>query len=162
MSDRVDLTEYDDPEDARLLDELRDVVGQIDPVPPEVHEAARAAFGWRRLDADLAELLQDTALDDDRLAGVRTAGSSGPRLLTFEVDHLTVEVEVTSVGERRRLVGQLVPPQAATVEVRHRTATTALGADHLGRFAAEVVRGPASLRCRLASGTVVETGWVNL
>lgn len=162
MSDHLDLT--GDPEDAELLDELRAVLGRADPVPPEVVEAARAAFGWRRLDAELAELLHDSSLDEERLAGVRGGvGRSDPRLLTFEAGPLTVEVEVAAVGARRRLVGQLVPAQPAVVEVRHAGGTVAARADELGRFAAGGIEpGPVSLRCRPAAGAAVETTWVNV
>ena len=50
----------DDPDDT-LVSELREYFARVDPVPPLVTEAAKAALGWRRLDADLAELLSDSS-----------------------------------------------------------------------------------------------------
>ncbi len=58
------MSEPRDPH-ADLLDELRSVLDRVDPTPPEVTEFAKAALGWRRLDADLAELLADSALETE-------------------------------------------------------------------------------------------------
>ena len=41
---------------------------EVDPVPPLVIETAKASLGWRRLDADLAELLSDSALEEEAFA----------------------------------------------------------------------------------------------
>jgi hypothetical protein len=75
-----------------------------------------------------------------------------------------VVVEVTEVGERRRLLGQLAPPRRADVEIRHRDGTLSVEADELGRFAAaDVAAGPVHVVCRFdgAPGVrVIETDWV--
>ena len=42
---------------------------QLDPIPERLTIAARQAFGWRLIDAQLAELLFDSASDE--LVGVR-------------------------------------------------------------------------------------------
>ena len=79
-----------------LLAELADVIEHADPVPASVLVAAKAAFTWRTIDADLAELVADSLAE---AAGVR--GREAARLLTFrasaidgEVDAVAVEVEV--------------------------------------------------------------------
>ena len=147
--------------DARLLETLRSVVLRADPVPAEVEDAARGAFAWRTIDADLAELTYDSLLDDDRLAGVRSADA--PRTLTFEGPAFSVEIEVAEEGSRRRLLGQLVPPAPASIEVRHSGGLLQLGADEVGRFsAAGVAPGPVRLRCRVegADGPPLDTAWV--
>ena len=65
--------------------------------------------------------------------------------------------------EQRRLLGQLVPPGPAVVEVRSPEHSLTVSADHLGRFAADdVPTGPVSLRCRGESGPLTETAWVIL
>ena len=112
---------------------LRAVVGHVDPVPPGVGEAARAAFGWRTIDQDLAELLRDSA-DEAVEAGVR--GPGGARQLSFESPRLGIELEVATTGPReRRLEGQLLPPVAATVTLERPGADpVSVQADELGRF----------------------------
>ncbi len=151
-----------EPWEERLLAELRAMGRAVDPVPPEVAFAARGSFAWRRVDAELADLTFDSLLDSADLAAVR--GGDDVRLVTFEARDVTVEVEITETGAQRRLIGQLVPPQSAVVQVRVASGTTEVDADQLGRFALDgVVAGPASLRCRLtATDRVVETGWVVL
>ncbi len=156
-------------EQDRLLLELRAVASRVDPVPAAVIEAAVASFTWRTIDAELARIVFDSTVDHEALAVVR--GAAEPRLLTFEAPGLSVEVEVAAIGPRRRLVGQLIPPQRARIEVRHAGGTVTVDADELGRFhAAEVSAGLVSLRCDLsgltaeaspAAATVV-TDWIPL
>jgi hypothetical protein len=76
------------------------------------------------------------------------------------------QVEVTSTGSSRELVGQLIPAQRAGLEIRHGTRADRIAADDLGRFRAESVpAGPVSLYCRLGPGgpgAAVVTDWVSL
>lgn len=146
-----------DGTDDALLAELRALAAQQDPIPPSAIAAARSAIAWRTMDAELAELTAD-ALSDPSLSGVR--GTDAPTLLTFESPELTVELEVREAANgRRHLVGQLVPPAAGEVEVRHGGGTSTVQADAVGRFGAEGVEaGPVSLRCT-SGARVVETDW---
>jgi hypothetical protein len=155
-------------DDDALLAQLRHVVGQVDPVPEAVQIAARAAIEWRTLDAELAALVHDSAVEEAALA-IRGAAATAPRALTFEAGDLTIEVEAETVDEAGGLclVGQLLPPQAADVTVRHGDELVAVRADERGRFAAYgVARGPVSLRCRLDDQTgtsrLVETAWLTI
>jgi hypothetical protein len=152
-------------EHERLWRVLAAVVGETDPVPPEVLQSGRDSFAWRTIDAELAALTYDSATEHPVVAVVRA--SEGPRLVTFEAPDLTVEVEVTVLGARRRLLGQLFPPQPALVTVRdHQGGTVAVEADELGRFRAEdLPAGLCSLRCQLAGteqGAAVVTDWIVL
>ena len=54
------LTDWTDDE---LLAELRAAIAEADLVTDRQREAARAAFTWRTVDAELAELLHDSALE---------------------------------------------------------------------------------------------------
>jgi hypothetical protein len=159
MSDERDADRAaggEDADHADLLDELRRMSAVIDPVPHEAIAAARSAFAWRNLDAELAELTADTSVDAE-LAGVR--GSGTPTLLTFEASDLTVEVEILDSAIGRRLFGQLIPPAPGEVEVRWSAGRTTVSADEVGRFSAEGIgQGPVSLRCTVGSD-VVETDW---
>lgn len=158
MTGGDDADDVDDTDDAddKLLAEIRALGARIDPVPPEALATARSAIAWRTMDAELAELTADTSVDDT-MAGVR--GTAALTLLTFESRDLTVELEVLESGGRRRLLGQLVPPTAGTVEVRHAAGTVHVEADEVGRFSADdIAPGAVSLRCQ-AEARVVETDW---
>lgn len=152
-TDRDLMPGPDDPEEMGVVDDLKRVIGDADPVPPEVLAAAVASRAWRRVDAELAELVYDSVVD-----AVLVRNRGGARQLTFEASGLTVEVEVGP----RTLDGQLVPPQPAQVELRHRHGTLTVSADRLGHFRVEhVPHGPVSLRCQPdAAGTPTETAWV--
>ena len=151
----------DDDEDTALLEELRRVVAAADPVPPEVVAAAKASFTWRTIDAELAELSFDSLLDDD---AVLVRGDEQPRLLTFEASSVTIELVVVAEAGVRRVVGQIVPVQPATVEVIHSGGTEHVEADDLGRFRAERL-GPGPMRIRVVPDTgqpVTETEWISI
>ena len=169
MSHGDDQATSDTPDDDTLEEELRALVGRIDPVPERVLEGGRGAFTWHTIDEDLAALAQlthDSLLEDDlALAGVR--GPAGPRTITFETPAHTFEVQVTGTGsEKRRLVGQIVPPAAAGIVVEHRTGDDidASGvADEFGRFVIDaVVAGDVRLRIGLIDGSEVRTEWTQL
>jgi hypothetical protein len=153
MSDK----EYED-----LLAELRVAGLVIDPVPERVMFAAKASLSWRTIDAELAELTYDSALDDDRLSLVR--GATAARMLTFSAGELTVDVEVEGTDGEIRLIGELAPAQQATVVVRHADGTTEVETDEDGRFRTGVLpAGPISLNLRLAAGgATVQTEWITL
>jgi hypothetical protein len=146
--------------DDKLLDDLRNILRRTDPVPSEVTEFAQAALGWRRLDADLAELLADSALESDRLALAR--GGEG-RWLSFRADELTIDVEIQADGDTRTLLGQLSPPPAAaTLEVQFTDGTVIATAesDELGRFRlAFDANGNVRLRVSRVGASPVETSW---
>jgi hypothetical protein len=65
--------------DEALIAELRALAQRLDPPPPELREA-RWAFTWRSVDAELAELMADSATDEEVFAYARA--EPGPRLLT--------------------------------------------------------------------------------
>lgn len=147
-------------EDEKLLARLRSA-GELDAVPLETVAAAKASYAMYTLDAELAQLTFDSEREsDEMLVGVR--GPEAVRLLTFESAALTVEVEAVAEGARRRLVGQLVPPQPGRLEIRHAEGTLTVEADDLGRFTADdLPAGPVSLRCQgQRSTTAVDTDWV--
>lgn len=91
MSEWDDLGKIDDLDDDALMALLDEAVKEADAVPDRRREAARAAFTWRSVDDELAELLHDSALD----AGAAVRSSAGaPRSLAFGRSGLTLEVEV--------------------------------------------------------------------
>jgi len=147
-----------DMDDDQLLGELRRLAARADAPPLDLLDAGRATFTWRRLDAELAELLHDSAHDSLVVRGA--AGTE--RLLSFEASQLTAEVQVSEHEGARRLIGQLIPPGPASVEIRHASGSVHVDADEMGRFTAEVPAGHVSLRIGLAGRGAVETAWVDI
>ena len=152
------------PHDEALLEALRAVVGRVDPVPGAVDEFARAALDFRSVDAELAELVYDSAADAGQALAVR--GGTAARMLSFEAGELTIELEIVVAGDRRELRGLIIPPFAADIEVRHREGVTPVSSDAMGRFhVTGLPAGPASLRLRLdpeAGAGTIETEWLPL
>ena len=145
-------------DDLALEAELRAAAAMFDPVPQWLERAAVDAFDLREIDAELAELVFDSSLER---AVVR--GDQEPRLLTFQAGDVIIEVELSGSGGARRLVGHLVSPGPAQVELRSPQGTVLVQVDGLGRFAAPVSEGPFSLACRWPQRTpdqVVVTDWV--
>jgi hypothetical protein len=154
----------DAPDDDELERELRQLAARLDPVPPEVVRAAEDAFSWRDIDTELAELAFDSLLDANQATLVRS--SAGRRLISFKGPGLTIDVEVTNTGSGREVMGQIMPPQRATVEIRHQSGVVTAEADELGRFRSASLRpGPMSLRLRPeADGArpAVVTDWLSI
>jgi hypothetical protein len=144
---------------ARLAATLR---GAQDP-PPDVAELARLSFGLRDLDAQLAELVADSAVDAP--AGVR-ATTGTPRLVTFATDEAELELQLTPAGDGWAVVGQLVPPGAAAVRAEPAAAPVPpvmADADHLGRFALDLPAGGSwRLVCTGEGRVLLATTWVLL
>lgn len=141
-----------------LLVQLRDVAELADPIPEAVLTAARAAFTWRTIDAELAELTADSLL---AAAGVRA--SQAARLLTFNAPGVEIEVEVAVTGGARRLTGQLVPVASAELTVRWGDGATSTTSDDLGRFTAhDVPAGLVRIEIRRPSQAPIMTSWVTI
>lgn len=149
-------TDFESMADDELLEVLGHVLDTVDPVPPQVTEYAKAGFGWRNIDAELAELVYDSATED--LVGVRSEGEA--RQVTFRAPGVEIEVAVLA-EDTRRIVGQLVPPQSATIELRYAQERQTTRSDSLGRFTFhDVPTGPISLRCDLGGDQSVQTDWL--
>jgi hypothetical protein len=144
-------------------DDLLELVGRAlraaDPVPDRVIEGARAAWTWRTIDEELAELVFDSAAE---LTGVRSEDTA--RQLTFRAPGM--EIEVMIVDEvSRRIVGQLIPPGTFTVHLL--TSDDVVrdeSTDRLGRFAFDAVApGPVRLAVVDPDGThIATTEWTLL
>ena len=147
-------------EDAKLLRRISAMFDHLDPVPDAVTAAAKAAFGWRDLDAQLARLI-----DEEQLVGASTRAHGEHRLLTFEAPGVTVAIEATEINGARKLIGQLVPSGADHVALETAAQTgqqLTAPVDHLGRFTlSSVPAGLVRLRCTLPDGAQVVTEWVD-
>jgi hypothetical protein len=148
------------------LDNLRRIVGEVDPVPVEVFAAARAAITTRELDGELAALVADSAAVEPELHfdPVRRASmeAADTRLLSFDGGGVRVELEVSRQGDQFTVVGQLTGASHHGCVLEQADGRVHdLDLDNLERFLITgVASGPARLRCRSASGSRVSTHWV--
>lgn len=154
--------------DDDLMRELCALFTGLDPLTPRALEQARFAYCWRSVDSELAELSFDSLLDRDLALAVRSVGdlAAEPRMLGFGAvvggEDVAIEVEVTPGPGPASLVGQLLPPEATTVELQSGTGEVdRVEADELGRFLIESVpSGPVRLRIRRGDRHV-HTTWVS-
>jgi hypothetical protein len=154
----------DDGNHEDLLAELRLLANEVDPVPAEVTSFADAALGWRRIDAELAELLSDSLLESRSAAPTRS-GVSRARSVTFRAPDLNIDVEVSDEDAGAILLGQLAPPATASIDVQRGDASIAatVEADAIGRFRIELSeRGRIRLRVQRESQPPVETSWITI
>ena len=153
------VSDSHDKNEEMLLAKLRQGLEATDPVPGDVTEFAKAALGWRSIDAELAAIAYDSSTEETP-AGVRTTATG--RLLSFEVGDWTIEIEHNP--NTGRLIGQVEPPREATVELHFAGGITTTEADDLGRFAFDdVLPGPVSLVVRTPGDLeVVKTEWTVL
>jgi hypothetical protein len=143
-------------------DELLELVGRalraVEPVPEHVITGALAAWTWRTIDAELAELVFDSATE---LTGVRSDVTA--RQVTFQAPGVEIEVMVID-DATRRIIGQLIPGAEMAVELHSSDRVLATRSDGLGRFGFdEVLPGPVRLTILGVEGQpVVHTDWVLL
>jgi len=143
-------------DDGELLAMLGEALATDRDVPHAFIQAGKAVYRPPDLDAELAALIYDS----DGEPALTRADTAALRALTFASSGLTVELEVTDGG----LLGQVVPPEPAVVEVQVQDGTTSqVVADRLGCFTVHPVpRVPFRLRCRVGTRVDVLTGWLSL
>ncbi|TCB98526.1 hypothetical protein E0H26_09155 [Micromonospora zingiberis] len=146
-------------DDAGLGAELRAALWDAGEVPEEHLRAARAAFAWRTVDAELtlAELVFDSACEAGAAGPTRSAGSA--RNLSFRGGPIMLEIEVSAAG----IVGQLCPADGGRISARTANGTyDETSVDAVGLFSLGVPPpGPVQLHAR-AGGVTVVTDWVCL
>src|SRR5262249_48762818 len=114
------------PSNEDLAAALSTLLAKAEPVPAEVLAAASEGLAWRDPDAARALLVAESTGVGAELSAVR---GEPPRLLTFEVDGVTIDLEVTLAGRRVRLVGQMAPMRAGRVSIAHANGTSDTTAD---------------------------------
>jgi hypothetical protein len=150
------LGELDDQElIARLAELLEDAEA-----PSWSAELAKASYGLRAVDAELATLSSDSGLT----AGSGMRAGAAPRLAVFEAAGLSVEIELEPAARSGlwRLVGQLTPAGPARIGIRrHDGAVSWTDADDRGRFSADQLPGGSlSLRCERPGQPAAATEWI--
>jgi DNA-directed RNA polymerase specialized sigma24 family protein len=145
-----------DRTDDELMERLRDVADELDPVPEAVLRDARTALSSRLLDHELAVLLGDSAM-----AGTAVRGG-GPRLLSFRAGPVALELQLDEVGEQLSLRGQ-VTGAAGEVQVETATDRRRVPIDAEGWFVVpDLPTGAVRLRLVAVDGTAVSTSWVTV
>ncbi len=150
---------WHDSDDA-LMQELKDAVARERAVPEHVVEAAMAAYDWRGLDAEL-ELLSlsfDSLLAD--AVGVRSHAQVSPRMLVFDGQELTIELELGA----EVLMGQVVPARSDRVVLECADGRVdEADADDAGFFLLRrPAEGPIRLKWRPGESAGVVTEWISI
>ena len=153
-----------DLNDDELMAELAAAVEEEAAVSDRRRDAARAAFTWRTIDAELAELLHDSALDAGAAVRSASGADGGPRMLSFRRAAVTLEVEVDGqevLGEVVEDGGDATGPATVTLQrpdAEDRTTET----DASGFFRFDGV-GPGSVRFVVArAGWSLTTPWATI
>jgi hypothetical protein len=143
-------------DDDRLWQELQEATRQGGAVPPDHLTAARAAFTWRTVDAELLALTEEAAAVG---AAVRGAETTERRVLEFRGAEVTIALELA--GDHAE--GQLLPAGAAGYRLSKATVegeTEEVEVDASGYFSFPV-RDRDTFRLRLeVDGAAHVTEWV--
>ena len=146
-------------DDDTLLAAVKQALHDADDVPASFVATGKGSYAWHNIDAELAALTYDSALDE--LAGATTRAEPAVlRSLTFDARDLTIEVEIIADA----LHGQLVPPQSGDVELRQADGrVTRTTMNDVGYFTVSPLpSGTFRIHCRDESGRAVLTDWVTL
>jgi hypothetical protein len=128
-----------------MLDGIRAIFEQVDPMPAGLPERIKFALAMRGLETEVARL---AAEEDPRLVAAR--GTEASRTVTFDSASLTIMIRIDSNKNGTvRIDGWLAPPQRREIEMETSTETLGGCSDEQGRFAfADVPQGPARLVVR--------------
>lgn len=144
--------------DDELLQELRAALQEASG-DEGVIRAARAAFTWRTVDADIELLCLDAAYGQSIDAPVRSGWWDASRMLAFHGERMSVEIEIDEAG----IVGQLTPPRSGRIKlVTSEGPQATTQADEAGRFTfPPPTSGPLRLDFRIGADRFV-TEWVRV
>ena len=142
-----------DTPDASILARISEAFDSLDPIPEHLTEAAQAAFSWRRIDAELAELLFDSATDE--LIGVRGT-TSDRRSFRFGHGDAVIRVHLTQAT----MIVMLEPPMSVGCRVTSNETTVEHRTDEYGELVVDAPELPARIEVDLPGGTVV-TPWMS-
>jgi hypothetical protein len=155
------MSTWDDRSDDELMAALAEAVAEQGVVSERRRAAAQAAFTWRTVDEELADLLHDSALDTG--AAVRS-GAATVRALAFGRGAVTLEVEVEGDAVLGEVVDEDVSAATpATVTVQQpglEDRTVEVDASGFFRFTG-VTPGPARF-VMVRAGWILATPWVVL
>jgi hypothetical protein len=137
---------------------VADIFDQVDPPPPHVEQAARAAFSTRTPDDELLPLLQGRAVTPVRAQPVT---DDAERWFAFADAQLELEVGAHRGLHGWSLVGQVNGP-VDSLWVQTLTTLDRIDLDDAGRFDVTVSSGPLRLKLVAPRGRRVRTDWLTL
>jgi hypothetical protein len=131
--------------DEVLLDDVRELLQALDPVPSHLHDRIRLALALRDLEGELARFVGPA---EEAVLAAR--GAEQTRIVTFDSDSLTIMIRVDANSDgTARVDGWLAPPHPRLVEMKLTDNSITVTADELGRFVFySVPRGAAQLIVR--------------
>jgi hypothetical protein len=145
-------------DDDQLLAALSEAMRARQVVPSWFAETGRNAFAWHDIDAELAQLTNDSQNERRAPAAVRSETAS-IRAITFTAARLRVELEITEGS----VLGQVIPSRAGILEIHTKAGIRTAEVDEIGCFAVNPIPAtPFRLRYRTADGADVLTGWIVL
>lgn len=133
-----------------ILQHLTELFADDSP-PADAMEAAYAAFGWRTIETDLAQLVEDSQLEV-----VMFRQGSHARLLTYECQQGAVDLGIDDHSFEL-----IVRPGAVAVVVHRPWGSSPLQLDADGRAAADEPAGPIRFGVVWESGSTL-TPWTTL
>lgn len=120
-------------DDAELLDAVRQVLDEADPVPAGLVDRVRFAIELDDIDVELSRLVMMPVL-----AAARS--DEFARLVTFQSDSLTIMVTLEQGTDgTTRIDGWLTPASCRRIEVRCTTGPMSTESDDTGRFSLDAV-----------------------
>ena len=147
-------------DDDALMDGLTEAVARERSVPEHVMQAAKDTFDWRGVDVELQLLTLsfDSLLTDP--VGVRGPGANSTRMLAFDGEDLTIEIEVG----RDVLMGQVLPARSQRVILQCADGRVdEVTADAAGFFQLRrPTQGPIRLKWLSGEAAGVVTGWISI
>ncbi len=136
MSADIDPTAVPlDEKDYALLDALRALHAELDPVPAGLTDDIKFALTVQALHAEVAEL---TRLSADS-ALVRSVDYTRAETLTFTGGAFTTMVSIVGIGPDDVRIDGWVTGGPVRIELRERSRTSSVEVDEEGRFAFEPV-----------------------
>lgn len=148
-------------DDEELLERLRSICAEVDPVPDSVYEAARAAFGLRRLDAELADLVKDSLDEPVGPVAVRAAaGLAEIRMLSFAAGPLQINLQVTDRAAGRHLVLHWSGVELAAARLQTATEQRELDTEDGVLIAERVTPGRVRFILTAVTGRQYVTTWI--
>jgi hypothetical protein len=138
-----------DEMDAAILNDIREMFQEADPMPADLPERIQFSLTLRHLEFEVARL---AAEEDQPTLAVR--GVEQSRTITFESDSLTIMIRVDLGGTGTvRIDGWLAPPYPRTIELRTAAESLTTVADEGGRFVfTRVPHGSAQFVIRAEPG----------
>ncbi len=154
--------------DQALLHWLSRVADTADPEPAHLRELGRLALSVRKVDAQLAEVVVDSELVRAVRSGAEPGrvGQTSPRMVSFEIGDVAIEVQITDLPDGREILGVVdgvISSDGARVDLETgRAECVSCSLDELNRFEfSAVARGLVRFRV-VADPVDVTTDWLTV